>query len=159
MSGGGIDNLVLKAIEYEAKGKGCVAQLFIKADPKATGFIDPISAISAVCGFLKLPAPVGPDKASIEARIEILSNVGMPIKKDPSDPSVEVVKYGPFLKKFTKGLELSPLVNSDKFDLSDAEKLAAQRQPRGKNDLTLEEIHKVRVFDFLMRRALYVFVA
>jgi len=86
------------SIEYDVLQCLCFFLQFMKLDPRAKGDISLEHAVAVICEILRVPAPMGDDPESTKARYDIIEEVEMKMKTDPSDPARLVVKYGPFLK-------------------------------------------------------------
>jgi hypothetical protein len=81
----------------------------MKLDPTAKGYVSVEQAVTIICEILRLPAPTGDDFESMKACHEIIEDVEMKMKADPTDPAQKVVKYGPFLKVRQTGRRRSSL--------------------------------------------------
>ena len=107
------------------------------------GYITEVEAVSLVCEIMRVPAPVDFDHESVEARKEILADVGFKLSRNPVDPKgMKVVRYGNFLRAFKAALEKSPLAAENPYARSEAEH-AHKHSTVKKSDLSIEEILKV----------------
>jgi hypothetical protein len=95
-----------------------------------------------VCDILRIPAPLGSDKQSTEARNQILAHCNFKIIQDPEHGNAEVVEYGHFLKAFRQALRTSPLIATNPYVQSDAERSMMKQLVVKKTDMTFAEIAK-----------------
>jgi Ca2+-binding EF-hand superfamily protein len=99
-----------------------------------------------VCEILRIPAPLEPDRESTMARNEILKQVGFILQPHPEYLDGDlVVRYGPFLKAFRRGLEKSPLVASNPMVNSETERVVTSKSKLISKgcDLTVPGILKI----------------
>lgn len=113
----------------------------MKHDPEARGCIPVLKAVSIICDILRIPAPLGPDKPSVESRKQILHHVNFKIESDPDNPGEEVVEYGHFLKAFRQSLRTTPLIATNPYVKSDAER-NMKKMTVTKTKMTFDEISK-----------------